>query len=77
MNLQTTRFETRNVFDRIKLSGNTILDLNNRTQYLKIFMGTFIGKGLIGLLLLFVIPLTGWLTDSMGFLTGIVVGIII
>jgi hypothetical protein len=58
-------------------SGNTLLDLNNRAQYLRIFMGTFIGRGLIGLPLLFVIPLTGWLTDSMGLLTGIVVGIII
>lgn len=77
MNLIPTLFETRNVLDRIESSGNILLDLNNRAQYLKIFIGTFIGRGLVGLPLLFVIPLTGWLTDSMGLLSGIVVGIII
>jgi MFS family permease len=75
MNQAPTLFEARNVLDRMESSGNTLLDLKNRSQYLKIFMGTFIGRALVGLPLLFVIPLTGWLTDSMGLLTGIVLGI--
>jgi hypothetical protein len=77
MNPGSTYFEARTVLDRIEASGNSLLVLNNRARYLKILVGAFLARGLVGLPLLFVVPLMSWLIDSVGLLTGAVLGIIV
>jgi hypothetical protein len=74
MYTSSSQFESRNVLDRFESTGITLVASESRLQYLFIFGGTLIGRWILGLLFLGILPLAAWIVESSGLFLWIITG---
>jgi hypothetical protein len=73
----STRFEMRNVLDRMESSFALLIAPESRAQNIRLFLGTILGRAIIGIPILFLLPLAIWLMGQFDTITGILLGVIV